>query len=271
LKVIPWFEYGFACSYNSQGGKIIAEKPLWAARDRSGNLLKKNGFEWMNALDQQVQNFISSLILEVVSNYDVDGIQGDDRLPAFPTEGGYDDITCDRYRRQFGVNPPRHHQASQWLQWRADILTEFWANLYQQIKAIKPSSIVSISPNIHDWAFKEYLQDTPTWLQRGIVDIIHPQIYRRDFPSYKAALDRIVKDRFFNRYLFKFAPGILTKIGSYRISQDDLLRVLEYNRQCGMNGEVFFFYEGLRENNDELAKVLRENYYAEPAEFASSC
>jgi uncharacterized lipoprotein YddW (UPF0748 family) len=266
LKVIPWFEYGFACAYNSQGGKIIAEKPLWAARDRSGNLLKKNGFEWMNALDPEVQNFMSSLILEVASNYDVDGIQGDDRLPAFPTEGGYDDVTCDRYRRQFGVNPP-HHQVPQWLQWRADILTEFWAGLYYQLKAMKPDLIVSMSPNVHDWAFKEYLQDTPTWLRRGIVDMIHPQIYRRDFPSYKAVLDRIVRDKSLNIYLSKFAPGILIKIGSYRISRDDLLKVLKYNRESAIHGEVFFFYEGLRENNDELAKILKETYYAESAEL----
>jgi uncharacterized lipoprotein YddW (UPF0748 family) len=273
LKVIPWFEYGFACGYNSQGGKIIAEKPSWAARERltsrklrAGNLLRKNGFEWMNALDPEVQGFMSSLILEVASNYDVDGIQGDDRLPAFPSEGGYDQATCDRYRRQFGVNPP-HHLDTQWLQWRADILTEFWASLYQQLKAMKPNLIVSISPNIHDWAFKEYLQDTPTWLQRGIVDLIHPQIYRRDFPSYKAVLDRMVRDKSLNQYLSKFAPGILTNLGSYRISAEDLFKVVKYNRESGINGEVFFFYEGLRENDGELAKVLKENFYTEFAEL----
>ena len=90
LKVIPWFEYGFASSYNSNGGVLLKKKPQWAALDSKGNLLNKNGFEWLNALDFEVQDFLSSLILEVVNNYDVDGIQGDDRLPALPSEGGYD-------------------------------------------------------------------------------------------------------------------------------------------------------------------------------------
>ncbi|MBE9018491.1 family 10 glycosylhydrolase, partial [Chroococcidiopsidales cyanobacterium LEGE 13417] len=72
LKVIPWFEYGFASSYNQNGGQLLAKKPEWAARDCNGNLLKKNGFEWMNALDSQVQDFLLSLILEVVNNYDID-------------------------------------------------------------------------------------------------------------------------------------------------------------------------------------------------------
>jgi len=73
LKVIPWFEYGFASSYNLNGGMLLQKKPEWAARDCNGNLLKKNGFEWLNALDPQVQEFLLNLVLEVVKNYDVDG------------------------------------------------------------------------------------------------------------------------------------------------------------------------------------------------------
>ncbi len=62
LKVIPWFEYGFASSYNCNGGVLLAKKPHWAARDSKGNLLNKNGFEWLNALDCEVRDFLLSLI-----------------------------------------------------------------------------------------------------------------------------------------------------------------------------------------------------------------
>ena len=50
LKVIAWFEYGFASSYNLNGGMLLEKKPEWAARDRDGNLVNKNGFEWLNSL-----------------------------------------------------------------------------------------------------------------------------------------------------------------------------------------------------------------------------
>jgi uncharacterized lipoprotein YddW (UPF0748 family) len=267
LKVIPWFEYGFASSYNLNGGILLAKKPEWIARDIQGNLLKKNGFEWMNALDQEVQEFMSSLILEVVQNYDVDGIQGDDRLPAFPCEGGYDKGTVERYRKEFGTNPPANSKDKQWLKWRADILTQFWAKLYHQIKAINPNLIVSISPNIHDWAYKEYLQDSPTWLKQGIVDILNPQIYRRDLNSYKQIIDKLVTEQFTNATLPKLAPGILMKLSSYTINPDYLLQAIECDRSRGINGEVFFFYEGLRENNNQLAKVLRNHVYTKSAKF----
>ncbi|MBV8883301.1 MAG: family 10 glycosylhydrolase [Chroococcidiopsidaceae cyanobacterium CP_BM_RX_35] len=260
IKVIPWFEYGFASSYNLNGGPLLAQKPEWAACDRTGNLLNKNGFEWMNALDPQVQEFLLSLVLEVVKNYDIDGIQGDDRLPALPSEGGYDTLTVERYCREFNRHPPQNPQDRQWLQWRANLLTEFLAQLYQEVKAINSGLLVSMAPNIYDWGFKEYLQDSPAWLERQIVDLIHPQIYRRDFKSYKSIVDRLVAQQFTAEQLPKLAPGILIKLGSYRISPEYLLRAVEYNRSCGIQGEVFFFYEGLREDNNALGKVIRSIY-----------
>ncbi|MGF2034266.1 MAG: glycoside hydrolase family 10 protein [Nostoc sp. CmiVER01] len=267
LKVIPWFEYGFASSYNLNGGVLLQKKPEWTARDCNGNLLKKNGFEWLNALDSQVQEFFLNLVLEVVKNYDVDGVQGDDRFPAFPCEGGYDEGTVNRYRQQFDRNPPQNPKDRQWLQWRADILTDFLARLYREVKAVNPNLLVAIAPNIHDWAFQEYLQDSPAWLKREIVDMIQPQIYRRDFRSYQAIADKLVNQQFTDATLPKLAPGILMKLGSYCISPEYLVQAIEYNRQLGIQGEVFFFYEGLRENNNTLAKVLRDGPYAKSASF----
>ncbi|MEH2180527.1 glycoside hydrolase family 10 protein [Nostoc sp.] len=267
LKVIPWFEYGFASSYNLNGGILLQKKPEWAARDCNGNLLKKNGFEWLNALDPQVQEFLLNLVLEVVKNYDVNGVQGDDRLPALPSEGGYDRGTVSRYRQEFDRNPPQNHKDRQWLQWRANILSEFLARLYQEVKAVNPNLLVAIASNIYDWAFQEYLQDSPAWLKRGIVDMIQPQIYRRDFRSYAAIADQLVNQQFTDATLPKLAPGILMKLGSYCISPEYLVQAIEYNRQLGIQGEVFFFYEGLRENNNTLAKVLRNGPYAKSASF----
>ncbi len=208
-----------------------------------------------------------NLVLEVVRNYDVDGIQGDDRFPALPCEGGYDEGTVARYRRQFGQNPPQNPKDQQWLQWRADILTDFLARLYQEVKAVNPDLLVSMSPSIYDWGFKEYLQDSATWLNRGIVDMIHPQIYRRDFLSYKCIVNRLVAEQFTNVTLPKLAPGILIKLGSYSINPKYLVQTIECNRKRGIRGEVFFFYEGLRANNCALAKVLRNGPYAKSALF----
>ncbi len=87
LEVIPWMEYGFAASFGQDGGPLLAARPEWAARTFIGSKVEKNGFFWMSGLNPGVQQFILNLMTEILA-YDVDGIQGDDRLPAMPVEGG---------------------------------------------------------------------------------------------------------------------------------------------------------------------------------------
>ena len=47
-----------------------------------------------------------SLFKEVTVNYNIDGVQGDDRLPAVPSSSGYDSYTKNLYFAENGINPP---------------------------------------------------------------------------------------------------------------------------------------------------------------------
>ncbi|MEA5599572.1 WG repeat-containing protein [Nostoc sp. UHCC 0252] len=265
LAVIPWFEYGFASSYQKNGGTIIAKKPQWAARDSAGNLLVKNGFEWLNAFDSEVQNFLLSLFLEVIKNYKVAGIQGDDRFPAFPSEGGYEQKTIECYQQEFNQLPPVNSKDPQWLQWRADILSNFLTRVYREIISINPESIISLSPSVYPWSHENYLQDSKAWVDLGLADLIHPQLYYREFELYKRDIDRVLTSQFTQEQLPKLIPGILLKQSTYRITPEHLVQAISYNRFLGIQGEVLFFYEGLREDNNALAKVLKSGIYSTPA------
>lgn len=265
LEVIPWFEFGFASSYNQDGGYLLEQRPEWAAIDQYGQLVKKNNFEWMNAFDPEVQSFLTSLIMEVVENYDIDGIQGDDRLPALPTLGGYDAATKARYREEFGVDPPADYKDPQWVQWRADILTEFLVDLRKKVKKVDQNLIVSMAPSYYDWSLTEYLQDSKNWTNKGLVDAIHPQAYRKDIKSYQAIIDDLIQNQFSQDQLSRLYPGMLMKVGGYRIDEKYLLKAISYNRKNGINGEAFFFYEGLREADQILAMALLNGPYKEKA------
>lgn len=245
IKVHAWFEYGFACSYNSNGGDIIAQKPSWAAKDVNGNLVNKNGFDWMNAFLPEVQNFMISLFTEVVKNYDIDGVQGDDRLPALPSTGGYDDYTVNLYKQEHNnAAPPMSYNNTDWINWRADKLTEFLGRLYSAVKTIKSSVIVSSAPSIYSWGKTEYLQDWPTWLEKGYIDMVIPQIYRYDINNYKTTLTQQLS------YVSaankkRFAPGMLIQNGTYNPTQSLLQQMIEADRSNSITGECFWFYEGL--------------------------
>ena len=257
IKVIPWLEYGFAASHLLSGGHILKQYPHWQAIDIEGNKVRHGGLTWMNGFDDRVQQFMLEIVAEIVTGYDVDGIQGCDRLPALPTSAGYDTDTVERYKAAFGKHPPNNSRDKQWIQWRADRLTDFLAKLYHQVKAIKPNAIVSLSPAVYPFCLNNLLQDPPAWIARDLVDIIHPQIYRSNYFNYNQETKKIVKT-FDRNSLTKFAPGIAFTANGKDVTSKDLIKYIKTNRDRSFNGQVFFHYEGLRKNDDKLAIALSQ-------------
>lgn len=275
MEVMPWFEFGFSSSYQDNGGHILARYPDWAAKDINGGLLTKNGFEWMNGINPEVQDFMLALINETIQNYNVDGVQGDDRLPAMPSEGGYDEYTKALYMSETGLEVPSDPREPAFLQWKADKLSDFGGRLYEMVKLHDPELIVSLSPSVYPWSKNEYLQDYPEWIRRKQVDILHPQAYRYEIERYKSTVEEValysglIPDSTGGRYVDTgnvfIAPGVLIKAGPRYNGPDYVLEALKVHRELGLHGEIFFFYEGLHHANEFLADSLYKYYYNVPA------
>ncbi len=275
MEVMPWFEYGFASSHDKGGGHILEAYPHWAAKDSAGQLLTKNKFEWMNAFHHEVQEFILTLVNEVIENYDIDGIQGDDRLPALPAEGGYSEYTRNLYRLEFGEEPPLDPREEPFLQWKADRLSDFGEQLYELVKYYDRELMVSLSPSIYDWSRDEYLQDWTEWVRRGTLDLLHPQVYRYDIDAYLEELER--QHKFFQGadasrrpgtgrdHPIFHAPGVLIKVGQNYNGPAYVRQALERHHELGLHGEVYFFYEGLHEENENLGDSIYSFHYRKPA------
>jgi uncharacterized lipoprotein YddW (UPF0748 family) len=123
-------------------------------------------------------------MLEVIDNYDVDGVQGDDRLPAMPTEGGYDSVTVSIYKAEHGgAEPPAQFSNSNWRRWRANKLNDYLGRVRDSVKSRGDYLILSSAPTVYPWGYNEYLQDSRTWAAEGLVDNIIPQLYRDFFLS----------------------------------------------------------------------------------------
>lgn len=257
IKVHAWFEYGFAASNGQNGGVILAKYPQWSARDVNKALLvSSGGFEWMNGINPEVQNFMKSLVLEVVKKYDVDGIQGDDRLPAMPVKGGYDDYTVQLYKSENGgAAPPANENTVAWIDWRTNKLTEFLGDLYKAVKAVKPNVVVSSAPSIAPWGKQNYLQDWPTWLDKKYCDYVIPQVYRYDFASYQATLKSQIALIKNSGDKNKFYSGVLIQSGTWNASNQYVEQMVNENRANGVGGEIFFFFEGLKYNADYFTTI----------------
>ena len=245
IKVHAWFEFGASYSYKSTNSPWLTKYPNWAAKDSSGALLQKNGFYWWNAIHPEVQNLLQSLMLEVIVNYKVDGVQGDDRLPAMPAEGGYDDYTKELYIKETKLKVPSNYREPKFLQWKSDKLSEFGKRMYQAVKKQNPKCIVSWAPSIYPWSKEQYLQDWPQWLAGGYADIILPQLYRYDIKAYEKILKEL-NEQLTPAQKLKVFPGVLTALGDgYQISDTMLQQIIALNRKYGYQGECFFYYEFL--------------------------
>ena len=245
IKVHAWFEYGFSSSYSANGGAIVAAKPAWAAKDFSGNLVVKNGFDWLNAFNPDVQDYMISLFKEVTTRYNVDGLQGDDRLPAVPSSSGYDSYTTNLYLTETGITPPNNYQDVAWVAWRAKKLNAFLKRLRNEVKAIKPTIQLTMSPSPYPFSLTEYLQDWPTWVDSSWVDAVMPQCYRYDIAAYTSVINQ--QKTYYRNTAVPFYPGVLVKSGA-TVQSDDLMKLfIAKNRQLGFKGECFFFYEGVKD------------------------
>jgi uncharacterized lipoprotein YddW (UPF0748 family) len=245
IRVHAWFEFGFSASYRDTGNHILKKFPHWGAIGKDGKIVSKNGFVWMNGFLPEVQQFMKSLILEVVNNYDVDGIQGDDRLPALPSECGYDAYTLGEFKKETGLDASQKGiHDSLWIHWRAGRMNLFMKELYTDIKKAKPGMIVSMAPSVYPWSIIEYLQDWPTWLKNGWVDYVIVQLYRKDMDAYKRTLDATVK--YAGAKKDKLYAGLLTSLGDgYTVDEKFLADMMTYNREAGLKGECYFYFDGL--------------------------
>lgn len=266
LKVVLWFEYGFMARWGSPptpaNDKILAVHPHWVGINNQGEAANYNNTDfYYNAYNPEVQQFMIDLVMEAVNNYNIDGIQGDDRMPAMPRNSGYDEYTVNRYKDEHnGQQPPGNPNNIHWVQWRADILNEFWQNMYNTVKGASDDLLVTSAPNPYPWSFVNLMQQWPAWLDAGKVDIFSVQCYRYTLASYKSTLNQVLY--YFNNHgegnLQILSPGIILLSQAGHTDPGLLLQKIRHNRSVGITGESFFYDVAL--NNDDIKKVIKAMY-----------
>ncbi len=131
----------------------------------------------------EVRDWITSIVAEVVANYDIDGVQFDDYFYAeSPGSMLNDSLTFKKYGQHFGSK----------ADWRRDNTKQLVGQVSLTIKKLKPDVEFGVSPSgvwrnhSHDAAgsntrgaaaYDESYADTRSWVQLGLLDYIAPQLY----------------------------------------------------------------------------------------------
>ncbi len=241
LLAIPWFEFGFMAPPTSE---LALNYPQWLTQKQDGSqtsISAAGEVVWLNPFHPEVQQFITNLVLETVTQYDADGIQFDDHM-SLPHEFGYDPYTIALYTQETNNRPPTNPQDEAWMRWRADKITAFMVQLNQAVKARKPHAIFSVSPNYYDFAYKFQLQDWLAWMRQNIVDELIVQIYRPDLQSFVSNISRTEIQE--AQQMIPTGIGIMTGLRNRPVSMAQIQSQVRAAQARGL-GVTFFYYETL--------------------------
>jgi uncharacterized lipoprotein YddW (UPF0748 family) len=255
LRIIPWFEFGFMAPAESELAKL---HPDWLTKRRDQSVIwwegKVHQRVWLNPLNPQVQSFITDLVSEIITNYDVDGIQFDDHF-GYPADFGYDDTTIKLYQNEHsGQLPPQNYQDKEWIQWRADKITNYMTKLAKTIKQQKSTAIISLSPNPYNFSLDYYLLDWQKWLQKNLLDELVVQVYRTDMKAFNWELSQPELQQ--ARQSIPVAIGILSGLKGRPVAMANITKQVEKSRQQNF-GVSFFFYESLWNLSNESPSYRR--------------
>ena len=257
MSVIPWFEFGFMAPATSELATVHSS---WLTQKRNGSRIDTNreggDMVWLNPYKPEVQQFITQMLLELISRYDVDGVQFDDHF-ILPVEFGYDSYTRGLYKAETEKDVPNDPHNPEWVQWRADKLSEFVKTLNADLKARRRNIIFSVAPNPYDFAYKGQLQDWLTWVRQGWVDELIVQIYRNNLGDFRHQL-RAPSIREAQQKI-PTAAGILTGLRNIPVPISFIESKVKAARASGL-GMTFFFYESLWEDAPEPADTRQASF-----------
>lgn len=251
------FPLGTDQNVRLQGNRSVVKK--------QPELVKKYRGEWY--LDPGVPEttpYLVSLVRELVSSYDIDGIHFDyirypDQAKSFPDKA---------LHAKYGKGMPLDD-------WRRGNINRLVSRLYDEVKQLKPWVQVSSSPlgkysriermpNAGWTAYETVFQDPRQWMEEGKQDMIVPMMY-------------YLHDNFFP-FVDNWAENcngrlVVPGLGAYRMEKEeggwavnDLTDQIDYIRYNGGAGCAFFRCDHLL-GNKVFYDELKENYYTHPAQL----
>lgn len=276
MAVMPWFEFGLMAAVivsEAELGKVLYPDWLkrrlhWVTQRIDGSQIWMEGEHprvWLNPFHPEVQSFIQQMIVEVVENYDIQGIQLDDHF-GLPFGFGYDPFTVDLYRREQGKEPPANPRDPGWIGWRAKKISDFTRRLFRAVKARKPNIRFTLSPNPYSYSISHSLQDWHTWRLDGLIEELILQVYEDNLnqfitvlnqPEVRSALGHI-----------PVSVGVLSGLKRKPVPSQQIRQQVEEIRRRGFSGCSFFFYETLWNVTGETVenrKALFRQLFPTPA------
>ena len=219
----------------------------WAGND-------VGGIYYLDPGNPDVQAYTTEVYLNLLRNYDVDGIHLDQvrYYEGDPGRWGYNPTSVARFNAQFGRDPATQPAPDdpEWITWRRDQVTALVRRIYTDAKAIKPQIAVTAAVvtwgrgpvSASDWLkqapYASVLQDWRAWLQQSIVDYLLPMDYYRENGEQATWFDNWTQWQ----VTYGGRRNVVLGLGSYLNSEDGVLSQLARARALGPMGIALYSY-----------------------------
>jgi uncharacterized lipoprotein YddW (UPF0748 family) len=158
-------------------------RPEWFLQDAAGNRQPLGEFYViLNPCLPEVRRYITSVIEELATNHDLDGVHLDYVRYAWDTTAKARELyprdpqTLRYYRQQTGKHPD--DDAHAWDHWRANQLTRLVGDIRDMLDRRRPGVTLTAAvwPNPQR-GYEEYFQNAIAWVRTGMVDAVMPMAY----------------------------------------------------------------------------------------------
>ena len=258
-------------------GKFAALSPEHITRIKPEWFFIYGGIKLFNPGIPEVRDYIVKVFLDVVDNYDIDGVHMDDYFYPYKIDGQH--INDAQTFKDYGTG---YTNINDWRRHNVDTLVEM---LSDSIHKHKPHMKFGISP-FGVWAnqyqnpdgsdthggssYYELFADSRKWIEEGWVDYINPQIYW-PIGDRSVPFDKLLdwwSDNTYDRHLYvgmaayRINERRLTKFKS-PFSMPDEIKYLRKNPR--VQGSVFFSSKSLLNDPLGFTDSLRDTYYRHSA------
>ena len=232
--------------------------PEWTVCDKDGKPMTwdppNNNYISASPGIPAVRNHILSVVKDIITKYDVDGIHFDYiRYPeGSPTHGySHDSTSVARFNSAEG-NPDR----LDWDNWQREQINRFVFDAYNLLTETKPwvkmsASVIGKYTGPGWTGYNIVYQDARRWMQASKIDFIVPMIYHeRSHPTHPfIPLITDWHDRAsYQRFVY---PGLAARMAD-RFGWGEVEAQVDAVRDHGLPGLVFFSAGGLEQTWDML-------------------
>jgi uncharacterized lipoprotein YddW (UPF0748 family) len=193
----------------------------------------------------QVQEYTKNIILDLVSNYKIDGIHLDYiRYP--DSHYGFSKLALEAYKRDV-----KFQDADAWKQWKEDQITNFMKDIYSNVKKLSPKTQVTAAVISNLEEAERFSQNWIKWLQEGYLD----RAYLMEYSTSTSTIEKHLT--FLSNYGLneKIVVGLRSWSTAYKYPAYKINEKIKLVNKKKFKGFALFSYTGIRES--EYFKSLK--------------